>query len=64
MTVANLRQATAKLPDEAEVLIYLDQPADIREFNGQFYADVEGYFEPTVEGQDRLLVLVADKRSA
>lgn len=64
MTVADLRQTTEGLPDEAEVLIYLDLPAEIRHFNNQFYADVEGYFTLFAERQDDLLVLVADKRSA
>lgn len=63
MTVADLRQTAEALSDKAEVLIYLDMPANIEQINDQVFAGVEGYFSATAETPEDVLVLVAGKRS-
>lgn len=63
MTVADLRQTAKALADGAEVLIYLDLPAEIERINDQTIAGVEGYFTAGADTQEDALILVAGKRT-
>lgn len=61
MTLNELYRA-AEPPYEAEVLVYIDKPADIFWIDDRPVALISGYFNVAMEQDDEALILVAKEK--
>ena len=58
MTVGNLRLVAQALPDEAEVLVYVDRPVPIHIIEDQPMAWISGYYAVAAERDPDVLTLI------
>ena len=58
MTVENLRQVAQALPEEAEVLVYVDRLVPVHMIEDQPMAWISGYYAVAAERDPEVLTLI------